>query len=267
MLALPLILASCARSHVTSFLGTSNFLGTHTKLDYGYDSSGSPTSCGLSPGWDATEPPLGPTPGLVTAGLGQTPGCKRLPWHSALPASPPAWAFWVLGEDWDRPFPSGFKDRAGHWSRSGPQIYHQSVLGRFLNIGGRRWGHSEKPLPGTAEEKWLEQKHWTMAAEALKWRVGGGGGVGGLGGGGARLKRPFYTLAQGPWGQDSGVHPVLRPVSSSHRQPALCHRCGPSQLQQLPLGSSPWFSGAFNLIRDGKAVPSHWQWVSGIIFR
>lgn len=97
MLTLPLILASCARSLVTSFLDTSHFLGTHTKLDYGYDSSGSPTSCGLSPGWDATEPPLGPTPGLVTAGSGQTP------------ASPPAWAFWVLGEDWDRPFPSGLK--------------------------------------------------------------------------------------------------------------------------------------------------------------
>lgn len=80
--------------------------------------------------------------------------------------------------------------RAGYWSRSGPQIHHQSMLGRFLYIRGRWWGHSEKPLRGTAEEKWLEQKYGTMAAEVLKWRVGGEGVT--------KLKRPFYTLAQDP---------------------------------------------------------------------
>lgn len=194
------------------------------------------------------------------AGLGQSPGCQSLPWHRALPASPPAWAFWVLGEDWDRPFPSGLKMRSGHWSRSGPHIYYQSVLGRFLNIGGRWWGHSKKPLPGTAEEKWLEQKHWTLAAEALKWRVGRGWG--------RNERGHFIPLPKDPEAKTL-VSTLSSDLSAPHTGSLHCATDvgPPAQLQQLLLGSSPWFSGAFNLIRDGKAVPSHCQWVSGINFR
>lgn len=190
MLTLQVILASCARSHVASFLGTLHFLGTHTKLDYGYNLSGSPTSCGQSPGWDATEPPLGPTPGLVTG------------WLRADPRVPRVFPGTVPSQHHLQPGLSGFSVRTEidlfrpedecwtlikEWAPDTPPV----SAWKIPKHQGKAVGHSEKPLPGTAEEKWLEQKHWTMAAEALKWRVGQRGRT-------TKLKRPFYTLAQDP---------------------------------------------------------------------
>lgn len=122
------------------------------------------------------------------AGLGQSPGCQSLPWHRALPASPPAWAFWVLGEDWNRPFPSGLKMRSGHWSRSGPHIYYQSVLGRFLNIGGRRGGIQRNPC--------LEQQRrngWNRSTEPWLQKLLNGG----LGGGGGEIKEAILYPCPG----------------------------------------------------------------------
>lgn len=134
-----------------------------------------------------------PTPGLGTGWLRADPKVQESS-PGTVPSQhhlqPGLSGFWVRTQI--DLFLSGLKMRAGHRSRSGPQIYHQSVHGRFLNTWGRQWRAFKEALA------------WNSTGEmagtgALNhgWR-GSDRPLDGLLGWRSKLKGPFCTLALDP---------------------------------------------------------------------
>lgn len=164
--------------------------------------------------WESPQEPH-TWPGYQLA-QGRTQGARVFPRHIIRPASPPAWAFGVAGEDVGRPLPlrpevEG-RTQIKKWAPGIPSV---SGWGFSEHLDGEC---SEDYLFGTAEEKWLEQEHWVMAAEqAIRGMFRWG------------TKEGNFLPSPGPWAKTMvfTLSSDLLALHSPHRQPALCHRLGP----------------------------------------